>query len=100
MNILKAVLLKLTSALMFSIMSAFVRYVSDVTPLGEIVFCRSFFDIIPVMVIYAWRGELVGAFRPSRPFGPLRPGMISVAGMFFNFAALARLPIVDVTTIT
>ena len=26
--------------------------------------------------------------------------MISVAGMFFNFAALARLPIVDVTTIT
>ena len=53
MNILKAVLLKLTSALMFSVMSAFVRYVSDVTPLGEVVFCRSFFAIIPVMLIYA-----------------------------------------------
>ena len=100
MNILKAVLLKLTSALMFSIMSAFVRYVSDVTPLGEIVFCRSFFAIVPVMVIYAWRGELRAAFRTSRPFGHLGRGMISVAGMFFNFAALARLPIVDVTTIT
>src|SRR5947208_2095726 len=100
MNIPKAVLLKLTSALMFSVMSAFVRYVSDVTPLGEVVFCRSFFAIIPVMLIYAWRGELAAAFRTSRPFGHLGRGMISVAGMFFNFAALARLPIVDVTTIT
>jgi drug/metabolite transporter (DMT)-like permease len=99
-NILKAVLLKLTSALMFSIMAAFVRYVSDVTPVGEVVFCRSFFAIIPVMIIYAWRGELGAAFRTSRPFGHFGRGMISVAGMFFNFAALARLPIVDVTTIT
>src|SRR3954447_1884358 len=99
-NILKAVLLKLTSALMFSVMSAFVRYVSDVTPVGEIVFCRSFFAIVPVVLIYAWRGELAAAFRTSRPFGHFGRGMISVAGMFFNFAALARLPIVDVTAIT
>lgn len=99
-NILRAVLLKLTSALMFSVMAAFVRYVSDVTPVGEVVFCRSFFAVIPVMIIYAWRGELAAAFRTSRPFGHFGRGMISVAGMFFNFAALARLPIVDVTTIT
>jgi drug/metabolite transporter (DMT)-like permease len=99
-NILKAVLFKLTSALLFSVMAAFVRYVSDVTPLGEVVFCRSFFAVIPVMIIYAWRGELAAAFRTSRPFGHFGRGMISVAGMFSNFAALARLPIVDVTTIT
>jgi drug/metabolite transporter (DMT)-like permease len=85
---------------MFSVMSAFVRYVSDVTPVGEVVFCRSFFAILPVMLIYAWRGELAAAFRTARPFGHLGRGAISVAGMFFNFAALARLPIVDVTTIT
>src|SRR6266568_707690 len=100
MNILRAVLLKLTSALMFSVMAAFVRYVSDVTPLGQVVFCRSFFAIIPVVIIYAWRGELAAAFRTARPFGHFARGMISVGGMFFNFAALARLPIVDVTTIT
>jgi len=100
MNILKAVLLKLTSALMFSVMSALVRYVSDVTPLGQMVFFRSAFGIIPVVVIYAWRRELMTAVRTSRPFGHLGRGAISVFGMFFNFAALARLPIVDVTTIT
>src|SRR6186997_3578313 len=99
-NILKAVLLKLASAMMFAIMSALVRYVSDVTPLGQMVFFRSAFAIIPVVVIYAWRRELMTAFRTSRPFGHFGRGVISVAGMFFNFAALARLPIVDVTTIT
>ena len=36
------------------------------------------------------------AVRTSRPFGHLGRGVISVGGMFFNFAALARLPIVDV----
>ena len=99
-NILKAVLLKLASAFLFALMSALVRYVSDVTPLGQVVFFRSCFAIVPVVVIYAWRRELAAAVRTSRPFGHLGRGMISVAGMFFNFAALARLPIVDVTTIT
>jgi drug/metabolite transporter (DMT)-like permease len=99
-NILKAVLLKLASAMLFAIMSALVRYVSDVTPLGQVVFFRSAFAIIPVVVIYAWRRELMTAVRTARPFGHLGRGMISVGGMFFNFAALARLPIVDVTTIT
>lgn len=100
MNILRAVLLKLASALLFSVMSALVRYVSDTTPLGEVVFCRSFFAILPVVLIYALRRELATAVRTARPFGHLARGMISVAGMFLNFAALARLPIVDVTTIT
>lgn len=99
-NILKAVLLKLASAFLFALMSALVRYVSDMTPVGEVVFFRSAFAILPVVVIYAWRRELAAAVRTSRPFGHFGRGMISVVGMFFNFAALARLPIVDVTTIT
>ena len=100
MNILKAVLLKLVSAFLFALMSALVRYVGDAAPVGQVVFFRSACAIIPVVVIYAWRRELISAVRTSRPFGHLGRGLISAAGMFFNFAALARLPIVDVTTIT
>jgi drug/metabolite transporter (DMT)-like permease len=100
MNILRAVLLKLVSAFLFSMMSALVRYVSDVTPVGQMVFFRSAFGILPVIVIYAWRRELMTAIRTTRVFGHLGRGTISVVGMFLNFAALARLPIVDVTTIT
>ncbi len=86
MNILRAVLLKLASAFLFAVMSALVRYVSDVTPVGEVVFFRSACAIIPVVAIYAWRRELMAAVRTSRPFGHLGRGSISVAGMFMNFA--------------
>jgi drug/metabolite transporter (DMT)-like permease len=65
-----------------------------------VVFFRSACAIVPVVVIYAWRRELMAAVRTSRPFGHLGRGTISVVGMFMNFGALARLPIVDVTTIT
>jgi drug/metabolite transporter (DMT)-like permease len=99
MNILKAVLLKLASAFLFALMSALVRYVGDAAPVGQIVFFRSACAIIPVVVIYAWRRELMSALRTSRPLGHLGRGLIAAGGMFFTFAALARLPIVDVTTI-
>jgi drug/metabolite transporter (DMT)-like permease len=36
----------------------------------------------------------------NRPTGHLLRGLISVAGMFLNFAALARLPLVDATAIS
>jgi drug/metabolite transporter (DMT)-like permease len=38
--------------------------------------------------------------RTNRPFGHLGRGTISMCGMFLNFAALARLPLVDATAIS
>ena len=96
MNVLKAVLLKLISAFLFALMSAMVRYVGDAVPVGQVVFFRSACAIIPVVVIYAWRRELAAAVRTSRPLGHLGRGLVAAGGMFFSFAALARLPIVDV----
>ena len=40
------------------------------------------------------------AVRTSRPLGHMTRGAISIAGMFLNFAALARLPLVDATAIS
>jgi drug/metabolite transporter (DMT)-like permease len=50
--------------------------------------------------LYVWRGELATAFRTGRPLGHVTRGCISVVGMFLNFAALARLPLVDATAIS
>jgi drug/metabolite transporter (DMT)-like permease len=99
MNILKAILLKLVSALLFALMQALVRYIGDIVPLGQVVFFRSVFAILPVLLIYAWRRELAAAVRTKRPFGHLGRGMLAVVGMFLNFAALARLPLVEATAI-
>jgi drug/metabolite transporter (DMT)-like permease len=100
MNILKAVLLKLASALLFAVMQTLVRALGDKFPVGQIVFFRSAFAILPVVLIYAWRHELRAAMRTRHPFAHVSRGFTSVAGMFLNFAALARLPLVEATAIS
>lgn len=100
MNLFKAIAAKLISLVLFVIMSAMVRYVSETVPLGQVVFLRSACAVLPVVIIYAWRHELTAAVVTRRPLGHLGRGLISVCGMFLNFAALARLPLVDATAIS
>ncbi len=100
MHLIKAILLKLISALLFSVMSALIRFLGAKYSVGQIVFFRSAFAIPPVIIIYAWRNELAAAVRTKRPFGHVGRGCISIFGMFCNFSALARLPIVDATAIS
>ena len=100
MNVLKAISLKVMSALLFAVMSALVRFLGERYPVGQIVFFRSAFAILPVVLIYAWRNELAAAVRTVRPLGHVGRGLISICGMFCNFSALARLPIVDATAIS
>ncbi|MGH6684568.1 MAG: DMT family transporter [Pseudolabrys sp.] len=100
MNLFKAIGLKLFSALLFAIMQALVRKLGHGTPLGQMVFFRGAFAILPVLVIYAWRGELAEAVRTNRPFGQLGRATLSIGGMFTNFSSLARLPLADVTAIS
>jgi drug/metabolite transporter (DMT)-like permease len=99
-KVFHAILIKLVSVFFFAVMSALIRWLGDRIPLGQVVFFRSICAILPVVVIYAWRHELGLAVRTSRPFGHIGRGLISVAGMFLNFAALARLPLVDATAIS
>jgi len=101
MNLVKAFLLKALSALVFALLSVCVRYLGEqAVPLGQIVFFRAAFAIVPVLLIDAWRRELADVVRTERPFGHFLRGTISMCGMFLNFAALARLPLVDATAIS
>ena len=43
---------------------------------------------------------MAAAVRTGRPLGHLGRGTVSIGGMFFNFSALARLPIVEATAIS
>ena len=100
MNVVKGILLKIASALVFAVMSALVRWVSEGgVPLGQVVFFRSAFAILPVVLIYALRRELAAAVRTGRPMGHLTRGLIGIAGMFLSFAAVARLPLAEATAI-
>lgn len=101
MSVSRAILIKIVSVALFALMSALVRYVGEAgIPLGQVVFFRSAFALILLVVMYAVRRELAIAVRTRRPLGHVVRGSIAVFGMFLNFAALARLPLVDATAIS
>jgi drug/metabolite transporter (DMT)-like permease len=100
MNLFKAIGFKVISAFLFACLSALVRQIGDVIPVGQIVFFRSACAIPPVLLIYALRGEFMIAVRTTRVFGQLGRGALSVGGMYSNFAALQRLPLADATAIS
>jgi drug/metabolite transporter (DMT)-like permease len=95
----RGIILKLISAVLFAMMSALIRYLGAGYPIGEVVFFRSAFAIVPVMIVYAWRGELAAAVRTENPVGQASRGALSIVGMFCNFGALARLPLIEANAI-
>lgn len=99
MNIVRAVALKVASTLMFASMGAQVRYLGGAYPVGEVAFCRALFALIPILIVFGWRGELRGALRTSRPMDHVLRGAFSIVGTFCTFGALARLPLADYTAI-
>jgi drug/metabolite transporter (DMT)-like permease len=96
----KGIALKLISAVLFAVMSALIRYLGARYPIGEVVFYRSAFALVPVVLIYAVRGELMEAVRTGNPLGQAGRGALSIVGMFCNFGALARLPLIEANAIS
>jgi drug/metabolite transporter (DMT)-like permease len=92
---LLGILLKLISALAFTVMAAEMKIVSARYPIGEIVFFRSLFALVPLLVWLAWQGHLIDSIRTRNPKGHLVRGAIGCCGMFSGFAALSLLPLPD-----
>ena len=99
MNPLIGIALVLAAFFAFTLMSAFVRFLGQSIPLGEIVFMRSFFAFIPLLAVMVWRGELATALYTRHPFAHFSRSTIGVLAMVMNFAALTLLPLADVTAI-
>jgi drug/metabolite transporter (DMT)-like permease len=96
---LLGILLKVLSALAFTMMAASLKFVSAGYPTGELVFFRSFFALAPLLLWLGWRGDLIGAVRTRNLRGHLTRGAIGSAGMFSSFVALAYLPLNDAIAI-
>ena len=89
------ILLKVLSALAFTVMAASLKLVSTGYPTGELVFFRSFFALIPLLAWLTWQGDLVDAVRTNDMRGHLTRGAFGSAGMFCGFVALTYLPLHD-----
>lgn len=89
----------LISTLAFTLMSALIRSLGERIPLGEIVFSRSLFGLIPLILMLQWRGELRQAFMLHKPIRHVTRAVAGIGSMFCNFGALSRIPLADATAI-
>jgi drug/metabolite transporter (DMT)-like permease len=91
--------LKVVSTFAFTVMATLVKLASDRFPPGEIVFFRSFFALVPVLIWVAWLGYFPAVFSTRLIGGHLYRSAIGVSAMFCGFTALSYLPIADATSI-
>ena len=93
MNAGRGIALKIASTFVFTLMLVCVKLVAARIPPGEIVFFRSFFALIPIVVMLVWQGLLPGALRTERPWAHVSRGAVGLLAMALNFTALAFLPL-------
>ncbi|MEP3785801.1 DMT family transporter [Ascidiaceihabitans sp.] len=87
--------LRVLSGLLFAGMFISVKAISADVPLGEIVFFRSFFALIP-LILFLWvRGEFPGGLATKRPLDHVLRASFGAIALFTSFAALARLNIAE-----
>lgn len=96
----RGIALRVLSGLLFAAMVVCIKIVSETVPLGEIVFFRSFFALIPLVAFLWLRSEFPHGLRTSRPLGHLLRSGFGAAAMFASFASIARLPVAEATLIS
>jgi drug/metabolite transporter (DMT)-like permease len=92
----QGIALKVANTAAFSLMYAVIK-LAGAYPVGEVIFFRSFFALVPVLAFSAWSGGVREGIGTSRPLFHILRSLAGVCGMFLNFAALARLPLADIT---
>src|SRR5690606_13920460 len=90
--------LKVASVFVMVAMSAIIKGAEGV-PVGQLIFYRSAFALIPVFIMLGMRGELISGFRTSRLGAHIFRGCLGGAGMLLIFFGLTRLPLPEATTI-
>lgn len=90
--------LKVISVATFLCMSSLLKATPGFPP-GEMVFFRSFFGIVPIIVFLAYQGDLIDGFKTDRPMGHFWRGIFAVGGMGLGFVALTKLPLPEAIAI-
>lgn len=98
-NPMTAITLKVCSVTVFVGMSTCIKAAGEGVPAGEIVFFRSVFAIIPILVWLAAHRQLGGAFATRRPLSHFLRGLVGVLSMGFGFYGLTKLPLPEAIAI-
>lgn len=91
--------LRLLSGVLMAGMFISVKAVSDHVPVGQIVFFRSFFAIVPLLIFLWVRNEFPGGLATKRPGGHFIRASFGALALFGSFASVARLNLAEAVLI-
>lgn len=94
------ILLRILSGLAFTLMSGLIKYLSEAIPLGQLVFFRSAFALIPLLAFLFWQHDFPRALKTKRIGGHLIRCSLGTIAMFTSFATLHLLPVAEATTLS
>jgi drug/metabolite transporter (DMT)-like permease len=95
---LTGIAFKVASVIIFLGMAALLK-ASQGVPAGELVFFRSFFGLVPVIVWLVYRRQLREGIKTRHLRGHLARGFIGTISMSIGFFALTQLPLPESTTL-
>ena len=100
MTPLKGIALKLIAVMLFIVMSALIKTVSNTVPPGQAVFFRSFFAIPVILTWLALRSDLRTGLKVVSPLQHFWRGFVGTTAMGLMFASLGLLPLPEVTALS
>lgn len=96
---LSGIAMKIAATFGFGLMNVIIKSLGHI-PIGEIVFFRSFFALVPVFIVAAMTGGLYRAVQTRRPQLHVVRAIAGTAAMFCYFASITTLPLADSTALS
>ncbi|MBU3259874.1 DMT family transporter [Roseovarius sp. PS-C2] len=94
----KGIVLKLVQVFLVVLMLTIIKWI-DGLPVTELMFFRSFFAFLPLLIFVVIRGNLKSAIHTRRPLGHFLRTLLSLATTGLTFVAVRALPLPEAVTL-
>ena len=94
------ILLRIAATLAFVAIGACIKALGNVIPLGQVVFFRSAFALVPLVAFLCWFGSFPQGLATTRPFGHAARCLLGATAMFTSFATIWLPPLAEATMLS
>lgn len=91
------ILLRILSGVVFALMMVCVKALGDSVPLGEVIFFRSAFAMIPLIIFMKIQRNFPNGLKTTHPMRHFKRSIFGATAMFTLFAAIQFLPLAEAT---
>lgn len=99
LNPTRGIFLKVLSTMIFTVMVTLAKVASERVGMAELLFGRTLFGMLPVVIYLIWQSQFPRGLYTKRPVGHFWRGLIGFVGLILWFGAIARLPLPDAQAI-